>query len=214
MAAGKSVIRGFDPENKAQVAELHAPQDEINSPDAEQTIHPADPLFGKNGTVIRGTINGRGQQKNLAPLKRFEDIQIYVFSMVRDMKKIQVDGRLALLEDRKQRLEALKAANFSEDMITSELEEMDKKIEALNKFPIIGFKIICKAPFKNATEALSGKHIPKSANTFVELKEFGSVDEVKKLNEEVVSGGGILCRTYDKVKTEQDRIYYPKWNLA
>lgn len=204
MAAGTPVIRGFDPTNREHVAELRAPQDNVNNPDATQTIHPADKLFGHNGTIIRGNVHGRQQQKNHGSLRKFEDIQGQVRTMVRDIRKAHSEGVSYLKGQRKEELELDPEADVS---------EIDKKIAERQKKPVVAFQIICTAPFKNSRDALSGKHAPITVNTFAHLREFATKVEVEKLNKQIEEDGGIMCRPYDGAKTDDDRIYYPKWHL-
>lgn len=228
MATGKSVIRGFNPDDAKQVAELRGPTDVENAAEATQWIHPKDPLFANNGVIVTGIIRGRGQMKNLGPLRSLDTIQAHVKTTIRDMRKVQVDSRMKRLKERKERAESLTAAGMSEEIVDAELAELDEEIANLNEFPVIGYQVVCRAPFRTTQQAISGKHAPLSVNTYAIIKEFSSKDAIKKLNEKITSrkasksakeldpelDGWVECRPYDGARVDDDLVYNPVWMLA
>jgi len=201
MAAGKPKIQGFDPTDAAQVAELRRPDDAVNNVAAEADIHPADPMFGTNGTLLRGMINGRGQVKFLGNLRKLDDIQNHVRSWIRDIQKHAVATRMDLARQLR-----------DDDGILNEEEKAQKQTElnAASKLPVFAFQVTCKAPFRSAKAAADPTKTPITVNTYAVVKEFASRESVKKLNEEMEP---LQCRWYPGARADMDVLYTPKWTL-
>lgn len=229
MAASAPTIRGFDPNDQAQVASLNKSSDIVNSPDAWQFINPADPLFGANGTRLYILKNGRAQGKLVRPLRKLKEIQTHLLQMMQDIDGVKTQGRVALLAERKDRLESLEAAGRTPEQIKQDLAKLDSQLDELNAVKTIAFRVICVAPFKNAQQAQDLGVKPVSVNTYAIMREFDSEKDVEKENNKIYGkpaslsaksnfyeeelDGWVECRPYKGMQGEDALIYNPVWRL-